>query len=86
MDNRGTHFYLALYWARAIAAQNEDPELKAEFSSLAGQLEEAEETIIEELTMIQGGNVEIGGYFRPDDAIADAAMRASKTLNSIISG
>ncbi len=86
LDNRGTHFYLALYWARAIAAQNEDPELKAEFSSLAGQLEEAEETIIEELTMIQGENVEIGGYFRPDDAIADAAMRASKTLNSIISG
>ena len=64
LDNRGTHFYLALYWARAIAAQNEDPELKAEFSSLAGQLEEAEETIIEELNMIQGKDVEIGGYYR----------------------
>ena len=85
LDNRGTHFYIALYWARALATQNEDHELSAEFTSLATQLENAEKTIMEELTIIQGQNVEIGGYYRPDEAAADAAMRASQTLNSIIS-
>ena len=85
LDNRGTHFYIALYWARALATQNEDQELSAEFTSLATQLENAEKTIMEELTIIQGQNVEIGGYYRPDEAAADAAMRASQTLNSIIS-
>ena len=71
--------------ARARAAQDEDHELSAEFTSLANQLEKAEETIMEELTAIQGQNIEIGGYYRPDGATADAAMRASQTLNSIIS-
>ncbi len=85
LDNRGTHFYIALYWARALATQNEDHELSAEFTSLATQLENAEKTIMEELTIIQGQNVEIGGYYQPDEAAADAAMRASQTLNSIIS-
>ena len=85
LDNRGTHFYIALYWARALVTQNEDHELSAEFTSLATQLENAEKTIMEELTIIQGQNVEIGGYYRPDEAAADAAMRASQTLNSIIS-
>ena len=85
LDNRGTHFYLALYWARALATQDEDHELSGEFTALANQLEKAEETIMEELTAIQGQNIEIGGYYRPDGATADAAMRASHTLNSIIS-
>lgn len=85
LDNRGTHFYLALYWARALATQDEDHELSAEFTALANQLEKAEETIMKELTAIQGQNIEIGGYYRPDGAMADAAMRASQTLNSIIS-
>ena len=84
LDNRGTHFYLALYWARALASQDEDSELAEEFSLLANQLDKAEETILEELTIIQGKNVEIGGYYLPDGAMADAAMRASETLNSII--
>ena len=84
LDNRGTHFYLALYWARALASQDEDSELAEEFSQLANQLNKAEETILEELTIIQGKDVEIGGYYLPDGAMADAAMRASETLNSII--
>ena len=84
LDNRGTHFYLALYWARALASQDEDSELAEEFSQLANQLDKAEETILEELTIIQGKDVEIGGYYLPDGAMADAAMRASETLNSII--
>ena len=84
LDNRGTHFYLALYWARALASQDEDSELAEEFSHLANQLDKAEETILEELTIIQGKDVEIGGYYLPDGAMADAAMRASETLNSII--
>ena len=86
LDNRGTHFYLALYWARALASQDEDSELAEEFSQLANQLNKAEETILEELTIIQGKDVEIGGYYLPDGAMADAAMRASETLNSIIAG
>ncbi|HCQ34047.1 MAG TPA: NADP-dependent isocitrate dehydrogenase [Verrucomicrobiales bacterium] len=86
LDNRGTHFYLALYWARALASQDEDSELAEEFSQLANQLDKAEETILEELTIIQGKDVEIGGYYLPDGAMADAAMRASETLNSIIAG
>ncbi len=86
LDNRGTHFYLALYWARALASQDEDSELAEEFSQLANQLDKAEETILEELTIIQGKDVEIGGYYLPDGAMADAAMRASETLKSIIAG
>ena len=84
LDNRGTHFYLALYWARALAAQDADPELKAEFSSLADQLGSAEEEILSELSRVQGQEVDLGGYYRPDEAMANAAMRPSETLNTIL--
>ena len=84
LDNRGTHFYLALYWAQALAAQDDDPVLKEEFSSLADQLGSAEEEIISELNNVQGQEVDMGGYYRPDEEMANAAMRPSETLNAIL--
>ena len=86
LDNRGSHFYLALYWAEALAAQSDDAELQAKFSSVAAQLGEQESTIIDELNSAQGQPIDIGGYFRPDTAITSKAMRPSNTLNSIIDG
>jgi isocitrate dehydrogenase len=83
-DNRGTHFYLALYWAQALAAQDADPELKTEFAPLAEQLGAAEEHILAELGSVQGQAVELGGYYQPDEAKANAAMRPSETLNAIL--
>ncbi|MFA6173807.1 MAG: NADP-dependent isocitrate dehydrogenase [Kiritimatiellales bacterium] len=83
LDNRGSHFYLALYWAEALAAQNKDAELKARFAPLAKALAENETKIIAELTAVQGKPVDIGGYYRPDERLA-AAMRPSKTFNSAI--
>jgi isocitrate dehydrogenase len=84
LDNRGSHFYLALYWAQELANQNEDLELKAEFSKIASALETNEYKIIKELNEIQGNAMNIGGYFEPNDVLADAAMRPNSTLNSII--
>ncbi len=84
IDNRGSTFYLALYWAQALAAQDEDPELKARFAGPAGQLAENESKITDELLAAQGAAVDIGGYYRPDDALAERAMRPSPTLNAII--
>ncbi len=84
LDNRGSHFYLALYWAQALAEQNEDSELNSLFSSLAKNLEESESAIISELNEVQGVKVDIGSYYRPDDALCSKAMRASTTLNAII--
>ncbi len=84
LDNRGSHFYLALYWAQALAAQSDDTELKAKFSRVAAQLGDHEATIIEELNSAQGKPIDIGGYYRPDAAITTKAMRPSSTLNSII--
>ncbi len=84
IDNRGSHFYLALYWAQALAEQNEDADLKAEFSPLAKALAENEETIVAELLAVQGKSVDIGGYYQPNDALASAAMRPSETLNRLI--
>ena len=84
LDNRGSHFYLALYWAQELANQNEDLELKAEFSKIANALKANETKIIEELNEIQGNAMNIGGYFEPNDVLADAAMRPNSTLNSII--
>ncbi|MEC9055385.1 MAG: NADP-dependent isocitrate dehydrogenase, partial [Verrucomicrobiota bacterium] len=84
LDNRGTHFYLALYWAQALAAQDDDPALKEEFSSLADQLGNAEEEILSELNNVQGQEVDLGGYYRPDEEMANAAMRPSETLNAIL--
>jgi isocitrate dehydrogenase len=84
LDNRGSHFYLALYWAQELANQNEDLELKAEFSKIASALETNEYKIIKELNEIQGNAINIGGYFEPNDVLANAAMRPNSTLNSII--
>ena len=84
IDNRGSTFYLALYWAQALAAQDEDAELGARFAGPAAQLAQGEEAITLELLAAQGAPVEIGGYYRPDDALAERAMRPSPTLNAII--
>jgi isocitrate dehydrogenase len=84
LDNRGSHFYLAMYWARALADQTKDAGLKATFLPIAEQLERQEATIISELNGVQGKPVEIGGYYRPDPAKTSAAMRPSHTLNRIV--
>ena len=81
LDNRGSHFYLALYWAEALSAQDQDSELKAIFAPLAESLSQSEATIIEELNAAQGSPVSIGGYYAPDFEKASEAMRPSKTLN-----
>ncbi|MBC2933723.1 NADP-dependent isocitrate dehydrogenase [Nocardioides sp. zg-1228] len=84
IDNRGSHFYLALYWAEELAKQTEDAELAAAFASLAGTLREAEQTIVDELLAVQGKPADIGGYFRPDPEKAAAVMRPSATFNDAI--
>ena len=84
LDNRGSHFYLAQYWARALADQSEDAALKTQFASVAGTLEQQESTILGELNGDQGRPVDIGGYYKPDSAMTTAAMRPSATLNAII--
>jgi isocitrate dehydrogenase len=84
IDNRGSHFYLALYWAQALAAQTTDAELKAIFTPVAEALTSNEETIVAELLAVQGKPVDIGGYYLPDDAKANAALRPSETLNHIL--
>ena len=84
IDNRGSHFYLALYWAQALAAQGDDADLAARFASIAGSLAANEETIAQELIDAQGSPVDVGGYYLPDPAKASDAMRPSKTLNGII--
>jgi isocitrate dehydrogenase len=86
LDNRGSHFYLALYWAQELAAQTDDPELAARFAVLAERLAEDEETIVAELNAVQGEPVEIGGYYRPDPVRAADAMRPSATLNAALEG
>ena len=83
-DNRGSHFYLALYWAQALAAQNNDAELKAIFTPIAEQLSANESKIAEELLAVQGRPIEIGGYYQPDDSLAAAALRPSATFNGIL--
>jgi isocitrate dehydrogenase len=84
LDNRGSHFYLALYWAQALAAQTEDKELQAHFAPLAESLSKNEQKIVEELKAVQGQPVDIGGYYRPDPAKTAAAMRPSATFNSAL--
>ena len=84
IDNRGSHFYLALYWAQELAAQSEDADLAAAFQGLAETLAAQEETIVGELNAVQGHPAEIGGYYRPDDALASAVMRPSATLNEAL--
>ncbi len=84
IDNRGCTFYLTMYWARALADQDKDAELKERFTKVAQQLEDNEAKIAEELLAAQGQPVDVGGYFRPDPVLAAKAMRPSPTLNSII--
>ncbi len=84
LDNRGSHFYLAMYWARALADQTRDRELSSIFAPIAQQLEGQESTIVAELNGVQGGPVEIGGYYHPDPRQTVAAMRPSATLNRIV--
>ena len=84
LDNRGSHFYLTLYWAQALAAQTEDAELKARFTPLATALTENEAKILAELNAVQGSAVDIGGYYRPDLAKLDAVMRPSASFNAAL--
>ena len=84
VDNRGSHFYLALYWAQALATQTKDAELKAIFTPLAEKLTASETQIVGELLAVQGRPVDLGGYYRPDDARAFAALRPSATFNALV--
>ncbi|TWU16555.1 NADP-dependent isocitrate dehydrogenase [Allorhodopirellula heiligendammensis] len=86
LDNRGSHFYLALYWAEALAAQDENAVLKERFTPIARQMAENESKIVSELNEAQGVAIDVGGYYFPDSAAATQAMRPSATLNSIIDG
>jgi len=86
IDNRGSHYYLALYWAQELGAQTEDPELAAVFAPVAAALGEGEEAIVAELLAVQGHPVDIGGYYSPDAEKVSAAMRPSATLNAIVDG
>jgi isocitrate dehydrogenase len=84
IDNRGSHFYLALYWAQELAAQTDDADLAAAFAGVARTLAENEQTIVDELLAVQGSPVDLGGYYRPDPALAEAVMRPSKTFNAAV--
>ncbi|MGZ8421575.1 MAG: NADP-dependent isocitrate dehydrogenase [Nitrospira sp.] len=84
IDNRGSHFYLALYWAQALAQQTQDKNLQARFVKIAKELEQNEAKISTELLAAQGKPVDVGGYYHPDDAKASKAMRPSATLNAIV--
>ena len=84
LDNRGSHFYLAMYWAQAIASQTEDAELATQFEGIAADLASNEATIVDELNAAQGSAMNLAGYYAPDEARAAEAMRPSATLNAII--
>ena len=84
LDNRGSHFYLALYWAEALAAQTSNTELQARFAKLSGVLQQQESTIVSELNGAQGKAVDIGGYYRPNPELASKAMRPSQTFNQAL--
>ncbi|MBI9067906.1 MAG: NADP-dependent isocitrate dehydrogenase [Salinivirgaceae bacterium] len=84
LDNRGSHFYLAMYWAEALAEQNQDAELKAHFAAIAKELAANETIIVEKLISAQGKPMDIGGYYKPNDELALEAMRPSKILNTIL--
>lgn len=84
IDNRGSHFYLCMYWAEALATQDDDPSLKDRFGRFAANLKDNEDTINAELLAAQGDPVDVGGYYRPNDDLADKAMRPSATLNAAL--
>ncbi|MAX80167.1 MAG: isocitrate dehydrogenase (NADP(+)) [Crocinitomicaceae bacterium] len=86
LDNRGSHFYLAMYWAQELANQDKDADLKAKFASIAEAMAQNETKIVEELNSVQGTEMNIGGYYHPNDAEGSKAMRPSETLNSIVNG
>ena len=86
IDNRGSHFYLALYWAQELAKQDNDMQLKAQFAAIAQELSTNEEVIMNELNAAQGHHIEIGGYYFPKDELVAQAMRPSNTLNQILAG
>ena len=85
IDNRGSHFYLAMYWAEELAKQNKNADLKTQFTSVAKNLKANESTIVNELNEIQGKSIEIKGYYMPNDTLADNFMRPNNTLNTILS-
>ena len=85
IDNRGSHFYLALFWAEALAAQTDSANLQSKFSTIAAALRASETKIVEELIAVQGSAVDTGGYYLMDDAKAEAIMRPSATLNALMS-
>lgn len=84
LDNRGSHFYLALYWAEALASQSKDEDLRNEFAQIYKRLNDNEAKIVDELNSVQGQSMDIGGYYAPDEALASEAMRPSSTLNDIL--
>ena len=84
IDNRGSHFYLALYWAKELAEQSDDAKLASAFTKIAKELADQEQTIVDELLSVQGNPVEIGGYYHPDPTLAVAVMRPSKTFNEVV--
>jgi isocitrate dehydrogenase len=84
IDNRGSHYYLALYWAQELAAQSEDAGLASAFGPLAATLADNEQVITQELLDVQGQPADVGGYYRPDDALASAVMRPSATFNEAL--
>ena len=86
LDTRGSHFYLALYWAQMLAKQTKDPELQTRFTEVAQQMADNEEKIVQELNDAQGQSMDIGGYYRPNNEMAAKAMRPSATLNAIVDG
>lgn len=86
LDNRGSHFYLALYWAQALAEQNEDKELKDHFKKVSERLEQNKDQILKELLDAQGASVDIGGYYQPEEDKVNKAMRPSETFNRILRG
>lgn len=84
LDNRGSHFYLCMYWAEALAEQSDDAELQAHFTAIAQELAASEAKIVEELNSVQGIAMDVGGYYKPDPKLASVAMRPSATFNEIL--
>ena len=84
IDNRGSHVYLAMYWAQAMATQQKNPELSERFARMYAQLYESDAVIVEELLAVQGAAVDVGGYYAPNGDLASAAMRPSGTFNKIL--
>jgi len=85
LDNRGSHFYVAMYWAQALA-ESGDAELSSQFGPIAEALTSQEEVIVAELNSVQGTSTELGGYFQPNDDLASTVMRPSTTLNAVVDG